>query len=264
MQPSPDVTIREPKLISSTHYCVVGDVTVDAAAAIAPGVVLQAASGSRIIIGSGVCIAAGVCIQSRAGILTIASGVSLGANVLVIGSGTIGINACVSPNSTIINPTVAANAILPPASLIGAEIGSENIGADNKSHEPVATSTAFSGNGGYQNGGYQNGSSSTFVEPGPVTAQPISIPDISDQSSAFVPPPLLNQPFSQPYNAGFQSVNNHNGNLTNGVQSGSSSSSLTANSNQKSNSPVYGKSQVTELIAALFPHRQSLNDSSSS
>ncbi|MEO0520606.1 MAG: hypothetical protein AAF171_25280, partial [Cyanobacteria bacterium P01_A01_bin.116] len=79
---------QEPTIISTTHYCVVGDVSVDASAAIAPGVVLQASPGSRIVIGKGVCLAGGVCLQSKSGVLTISSGVSLGANVLVVGNGT--------------------------------------------------------------------------------------------------------------------------------------------------------------------------------
>ncbi|MFK8185915.1 MAG: hypothetical protein AB8B99_21265 [Phormidesmis sp.] len=110
---------QAPKLVSDTHYCVVGDVSVDSTAAIAPGVVLQAASGSRIVIGKGVCLAAGVCIQSRKGVLTIAEGVSLGANVLVVGHGEVGLDACISAGSTLINPSVSSETVVPPDSLVG-------------------------------------------------------------------------------------------------------------------------------------------------
>ena len=261
MQPLTDVLQKEPTLISHTHYCVVGDVAIDDSSAIAPGVVLQAASGSRIVIGKGVCIAAGVCIQSRAGVLTLASGVSLGANVLVIGSGTIGENACISPGSTLINPTVEAEAILPPASLIGAS-------PTSSSYKNNSSATLNSSSNGYTYSHSSSGQSSsgqspssvpssaaqpetfknTFVEPDPIAAKPISIPDLSDQSSEFVPPPPINQPLNQPYNQ------------TNSVQSGQGSSSLAVHSS----SEVYGKSQVNQLIAALFPNRQSLNGNSSS
>lgn len=232
-----------------------GDVTIDESAAIAPGVVLQAASGSRIVVGKGVCLAAGVCVQSRSGVLTISAGVSLGASVLVVGKGTIGANACVSPGSTLINPSVAADAILPPDSLIGAQSGSaqrHGYSRPQPSPQPV----------GAQPETFKN----TFVEPGPIGPKPVSTPDLSDQTSTFVPPPPINQPFSQPFNQPFNQANgstgqSHNGSSANGVQSGNGSSSLTV---PNANNQVYGKSQVNELISALFPNRQSLNDNSSS
>ncbi len=271
MQPLNDVIQREPTLISSTHYCVVGDVTIDNSAAIAPGVVLQAASDSRIIIEKGVCIAAGVCIQSRSGILTLSTGVSLGANVLVIGNGTIGANACISPGSTVINPSVAAEAILPPASLIGANPNSASPNSVSSTFSNAGTSSTFSNStfsdskvnaaapqpqriNTHASTPQETTFKNTFVEPGPVTAKPIAIPDISDQSSTFVPPPSINQPFSNVGN------NSNNSNLTNSVQSGNGSSSLAVHSSN----PVSGKSQVTQLISALFPNRQSLNGNSSS
>ncbi len=236
-----------------------GDVTIDESAAIAPGVVLQAASGSRIVVGRGACLAAGVCVQSRAGVLTISAGVSLGASVLIVGKGTIGTNACVSPGSTLINPSVAADTILPPDTLIGAQPDSSQrhtYSQPQSSHQSVSTQPVSAQPETFKN---------TFVEPGPIEAKPVSIPDLSDQSSTFTPPPLLNQPFSQPVetNGSLNSTPNgtHNGFSTNGVQSGYGSSSLTAPS---SNHQVYGRSQVNELISALFPNRQSLNDNSSS
>lgn len=227
-----------------------GDVTIDESAAIAPGVVLQAASGSRIVIGKGVCLAAGVCVQSRAGVLTISAGVSLGASVLVVGKGTIGANVCVSAGSTLINPSVAANSILPPDTLIGAQADTAQRNGYSRpqpSPQPVSA----------QPEAFKN----TFVEPGPIGPKPVSIPDLSDQSSTFMPPPLLNQPFSQPVQTNGSVNGTHNGPSTNGVQSGYGSSSLTA---PAANHQVYGKSQVNELISALFPNRQPLNDNSSS
>lgn len=285
MQPVTHVTLREPTLVSSTHYCVMGDVAIDKTAAIAPGVVLQAAPGSRIVVGQGACLAAGVCVQSRAGVLTISAGVSLGASVLVIGKGTIGVNACVSPGSTLIDPSVAAKTILPPGMLIGdqkagspspAQSYSSDFSQSQKGSRVGSQANGYSsGPSTYQSSGPSNGYRSpqtstqpssqpdtfknTFVEPGPIEAKPISIPDLSDQSSEFVPPPLLNQPF----NSASASPPNQsqNGTSVNGVQSGYGSSSLTVH---PTNNQVYGKSQVTELISTLFPNRQPLNDNSSS
>ncbi len=235
-----------------------GDVTIDESAAIAPGVVLQAAPGSRIAIGKGACLAAGVCVQSRAGVLTISAGVSLGANVLVVGKGTVGANACVSPGTTLINPSIAADSILPPDTLIGAQSGSaQRNGYSSLQSNSQPNSQPNSQAVRTQPETFKN----TFVEPGPVGPKPISVPDLSDQSSTFVPPTLLNQPFNQPLPQANGSANGNHGSSTNGVQSGYGSSSLTA---PTSNHQVYGKSQVNELISALFPNRQPLNDNSSS
>ena len=188
--------------VSHTHYCVVGDVSVDASAAIAPGVVLQALPGSRIVVGQGVCLAGGVCVQSKSGLLTISSGATLGANVLVVGSGKIGANACVSPGSTVMNPQVADNTLLPPNTLLGAT--PEKSTAANGYASPKARSYSDSRNSFNPNSFNQNGTSqssvnqdlstqplpnNTFVEPGPIEAKPIQIPsiDVSTPLSTYDP-----------------------------------------------------------------------------
>ena len=158
--------------MSHTHYCVVGDVTVDDSAAIAPGVVLQALPGSRIVIGKGVCLAGGVCVQSKSGVLKIGSGVTLGANVLVVGSGSIGSNACISPGSTLMNPQIEDDGLLPPNTL---------------SSEPSTRSSQhFS-----QNGFSQNGFSPTRYDPSKNGVQLNQTYDSSNgnsNSSALTPP----------------------------------------------------------------------------
>jgi carbon dioxide concentrating mechanism protein CcmN len=164
--------------VNGTHYCVVGDVTIDATAAIAPGVVLQAPTGSRIVVGKSVCLAAGVCIQSRQGVLTIAAGASLGANVLVVGSGTVGTNACISAGSTLIDPAIAAESIVPPDSLINEQISTTPTNATATSTFVTPEPFNYGGSYGtpangvqsnYQNGqngqnGQANGSSSLSVQ----------------------------------------------------------------------------------------------------
>jgi carbon dioxide concentrating mechanism protein CcmN len=201
---------RAPSLVSGTHYCVVGDVTIDATAAIAPGVVLQAPSGSRIVVGKNACLAAGVCIQSRQGVLNIEAGVSLGANVLVIGHGTIGVNSCISAGSTLINPALTAETIVPPDSLVG--------------------------------------------------AQPVPVANYSTSTNGVQSSYLPNQPSSdrnrtQANSSGFsQNGFSQNGFSQNGSANGSSSLSV-----KPSNSPVYGRDQISELISTLFPHRQPLD-----
>jgi carbon dioxide concentrating mechanism protein CcmN len=96
-----------------------GEVTVHSSVAIAPGVLLQAEAGSRILIAASVCIGMGAVIHAYGGVLEIQEGVNLGAGVLILGSGVIGAHACVGTSSTVIESSVASQQILPPGSLVG-------------------------------------------------------------------------------------------------------------------------------------------------
>ncbi|MEL6881186.1 MAG: hypothetical protein AAFP09_11710 [Cyanobacteria bacterium J06607_10] len=252
---------REPKLVSHTHYCVMGDVTVDSTAAIAPGVVLQASPGSRIIISSGACLAGGVCIQSRNGILTIGSGVNLGANVLVIGNGTIGDCACVSPGCTVLNPQLDTNTVVPPGSMVGAESSPQksrststysaytSYSASVTVNQSVAPTTTSNNTAGSSENEFVN----TFVEPGPIGPKAIETPDLSDQNGQFVE--------SAPYQAGYGYQNNGvqlNGNHSAAQDNGQGPNRDTSNSSAlsvPSNDRVYGRDQVSQLLSTLFPHR---------
>ncbi len=225
---------RAPSLVNATHYCVVGDVTIDATAAIAPGVVLQAPSGSRIVVGKSVCLAAGVCLQSRQGILTIEAGASLGANVLVVGHGTVGTNACISAGSTLINPAVAAKSIVPPDSLIEA------------SSSPTPSQTAPSQTAPSQTAS-QTTPGNTFVMPEP----------FNYGGSYGNPANGVQSNYQNGQTQNGQTQNGQNQNGQNGTANGSSSLSR-----QTANGKVYGREQVSELISALFPHRQPLDSTS--
>ena len=253
MQLSNPYEYRAPHLVSQTHYCVMGDVTVADGVMIAPGVVLQAAAGSRIEIEAGACLAGGVCIQSRGGVLTIGAGANLGANVLVIGKGSVGAGACVSAGSTLMNPTVSADALLPPGSLVSAQPtvghaasqkGSSQKGGSQKiggftSGSYVANVSSFtvgyhatSSTQSHVTASSQNDTfANTFVEPPPVGPKAIATPSLSDQNGQYI------DPSAQP------SIH------SNSVQS--NSALATQNSNR-----VYGKDQINQLISTLFPNRQ--------
>lgn len=96
-----------------------GDVTIHPNAAIAPGVLLQAAPGSSIIIAAGVCIGMGAVLHSCDGILEIQEGASLGAGVLIVGAGIIGSSACIGSQCTLLNTSVEAKALVPSGSVLG-------------------------------------------------------------------------------------------------------------------------------------------------
>lgn len=114
-----------------------GDVTIDSNAAIAPGVLLQASAGSSIIIGAGVCIGMGAVLHACDGTLEIQAGASLGAGVLVVGTGTIGPNACIGSQSTLLNTSVEGQVLVPSGSVLGDR--SRQIQLNTEVASPVVT-----------------------------------------------------------------------------------------------------------------------------
>jgi carbon dioxide concentrating mechanism protein CcmN len=96
-----------------------GTVSIDPTAVVAPGVLLQAEANSRIVIGPGVCIGAGTIVQAAGGLLEIGAGACLGREVLVVGRGWIGANACIGAATTTIDPQIPAGAVVAPHSVVG-------------------------------------------------------------------------------------------------------------------------------------------------
>lgn len=109
--------------------------------AVAPGVLLGAAPGCRLVISSGVCLAADVVVQARHGDLVLEPGVSLGSGVLVVGHGVIGQHTCVGANSTVINPALGPSQVVAPGSLLG-----------DPSQAPTAQNPPSSKSSSYANG----------------------------------------------------------------------------------------------------------------
>lgn len=109
-----------PLPLSSNNYVYTeGEVSIDPSAAIASGVILRAATDSKIIIGAGVCIGIGSILTASQGILEVEAGASLGAGVLVVGKGKIGINCCIGALTTIWNASIEPWQAVAPGSLIG-------------------------------------------------------------------------------------------------------------------------------------------------
>lgn len=105
--------------VELSQYYVSGDVTVDKSAAIAPGAILHADPGSRIIVAAGACIGMGAILHARDGTLAVEVGAILGAGVLIVGKAKIGANACVGATTTILDSDVAAQQVVSPGSLVG-------------------------------------------------------------------------------------------------------------------------------------------------
>jgi len=136
---------------SSTNGHVQGNVDLAPGVAIAPGVLLGAAPGCRLVISSGVCLAADVVVQARHGDLVLEPGVSLGSGVLVVGHGSIGQHTCIGANSTVINPALGASQVVAPGSLVGDPSQSQNQVQSQASTPQSAPSS--------QTSSYANGSS---------------------------------------------------------------------------------------------------------
>lgn len=102
----------------ATECQIQGDVVVASDVVIAPGVLLHAEPGSRIVVGAGVCFGMGVLLHARGGTIVVEAGATLGAGVLMVGQGTIGAQACVGASTTVFDQSVPAGAIIAPGSVV--------------------------------------------------------------------------------------------------------------------------------------------------
>ena len=220
MEPSPL------HFVSQTHYYRGGDVVVDASAAIAPGVVLRAAPNASIRVGPGVCVGAGVVIQAKQGCVYVETGVSLGTGVLIVGHGYVGKDACVGPSSTLINPAIAPNTIIPSCSLIETQI-SQPAHANQSQTVSFQTPNFQAKNNPVPSMPMPPRTSPT-VQPQAVSPKAVQVPEV-DEPAAPVPDAAV-----------------------------SNASAMTPPHNH-----VYGREHLNNLLSALFPHRQSLDNGDS-
>lgn len=218
--PSPDA-------IYSSHIYISGDVVIHPSAAIAPGVLLQADPGCRLMLAAGVCVGQGAVLHACQGSLTIESGTTLGRGVLIVGQGQIGADVCIGAFTTVWNCSVAAGEILPPNSLIG-ETGPaprepppvpDPWTAEPAAFNPPDFKASFvggfsSGFSGPRNSSNGNGSTPSPAQPAPVQpapAQPAPAQPAPVHSSTPIPKPPTQ---------------------------------------------VYGQAYVERIMIAMFPHRQ--------
>ncbi|MBD2666599.1 transferase [Richelia sinica] len=225
-----------------------GEVNIHPSAVLAPGVILQAAANSRIIIGAGVCIGMGSILQVNEGTLEIEAGANLGAGFLMVGQGKIGASACIGAATTVFNCSVAPGQVVPPGSILGdvsrqmgeAEPQSPSPSTSTSTNTPEATTeeTVVS----------STQISAAFVElKHQSTTNSISVPSPPTPKSQSPPPeetpladasPSPESPEPEPSAADTQSPNSF------GTQ-------------------IYGQGSIQRLLTTLFPHRQALNDQGS-
>ncbi|MBN3899939.1 MAG: transferase [Nostoc sp. NOS(2021)] len=239
-----------------------GEVTIHPSAVLAPGVILQAAVNSKIIIGPGVCIGMGAILQVHEGTLEVEVGANLGAGFLMVGKGKIGANACIGSATTVFNYSVEPGQVIPPGSILGDT--SRQI-AQTKQLEaspsnPASTSMPPPKEEENSSGGVKekvisstNFSASAFVD----FKQNKSIsyfksPATPESQSPPVEEPTNDHADSSLGSAAQPSTEHH-----------SDPSQPVAESPNGFGTQIYGQGSISRLLTTLFPHRQSLSDPNS-
>ena len=105
--------------ISTSEIYISGDVKIDDSAVVAPGVILQAAPQSRIIIAAGACIGMGAILKAYQGTIEVRENAVLGAGVLIIGKSQIGAKVCIGTSTTIYNTSIEPMTVIPAGTVIG-------------------------------------------------------------------------------------------------------------------------------------------------
>ncbi|MBD2440747.1 transferase [Nostoc sp. FACHB-110] len=226
-----------------------GEVIIHPSAVLAPGVILQAATNSKIIIGPGVCIGMGSILQANAGTLEVGAGANLGAGFLMVGAGKIGTNACIGAATTVFNCSVEPGAVVPPSSVLGDT--SRQI-SPSQPQEPPTNNAAVPNTQEQQPEGNNlegskekvislsstNLSAAAFWE---LKHQSVSIPQPSPTPSAQPPPTEQDKT----------------------AANSSDVSSANPESSEIFGTQIYGQGSIQRLLTTLFPHRQSLNNPNS-
>ncbi|MEH1938703.1 MAG: transferase [Nostoc sp.] len=238
-----------------------GEVTIHPSAVLAPGVILQAAANSKIIIGPGVCIGMGSILQVHEGTLEVETGANLGAGFLMVGKGKIGANACIGSATTVFNYSVEPGQVVPPGSILGdtsRQIAQTNQ-LESSTNNPASPNTPppkeeENGSGGVKEKviSSTNFSASAFVD------------FKQNKSISYFKSPATPESQSPPVE---EPTNDTNSTLEEAAQpSTEHSSDLSQPTTESPNgfgTQIYGQGSISRLLTTLFPHRQSLSDPNS-
>lgn len=219
-----------------------GEVKIHPSAVIAPGVIIQAATGSKIVIGAGVCIGMGSVIQLDAGTLEIEAGANLGAGFLMVGEGKIGANACIGAATTVFRCSVAPNALVAPGSILG-DNSRDIVGATIVEDTPMLQDSTVATNNS------------------PQLTQASDIEDVWGLANPATATPQTNNGSTPPEPQPQTEENPPSGsqNQSPSYTSQTPSTSQSTESTDKFGTNIYGQTSVQRLLVTLFPHRQSLN-----
>jgi carbon dioxide concentrating mechanism protein CcmN len=225
------VTMSVPplRLRDSFDSYIGGEVVIHPSAVIAPGVILQAAPNSKIIIGSGVCIGMGSILQVHEGTLEVEAGASLGSGFLMIGQGKIGANACIGAATTVFNCSVDSGQVVAAGSVIGDSSRRMTVSAEliGDTKEPQLSASHPS-------------SSSTELEPGKKEQEEKKT---GGQEKASSPDSLSEQPHQREPPSSAES-------------STSTTEETSTNSSTTIGTFIYGQENIQRLMVTLFPHKK--------
>ncbi|MEM8721379.1 MAG: carbon dioxide concentrating mechanism protein [Cyanobacteria bacterium P01_G01_bin.39] len=220
------IYLPPPQPILNKEIRISGDVEIHPTASLAPGVILQAAPDSRIVVGADVCIGMGVIINACQGDVEIGDGAILGTGVLVIGHSEIGNNSCIGTSTTIFRENIAAMAVIEPGSIIGDASRPAPKQAEQVNHQDSDSprSTSF-------NKSKINSNGNGFVhnpEPPKETKPKQTKSKVTPQNNSFVnnsgATPQIKTVVEQPIT--------------------------------KPKTPVVGQVYINELLITLFPHKK--------
>ncbi|BAZ67288.1 MAG: transferase [Pelatocladus maniniholoensis HA4357-MV3] len=231
-----------------------GEVIIHPTAVIAPGVILQAAPSSKIVIGSGVCIGMGSILKVHEGTLEVETGANLGAGFLMIGSGKIGANACIGSATTVFNCSVEPGQVVVPGSVLGDNSRhlSDSFAVTEKIQQPQLSTTnpaSSPENMDVQEPEDLWNEEDTGTQKQNETGN-FSASSTGDSTPASKPTPPHPQPST--------SSATQNSQLDNQV-----TQDPTTESENHIGTHIYGQGSIQQLLITLFPHRQSLNKPSS-
>ncbi|MBD2385546.1 transferase [Cylindrospermum sp. FACHB-282] len=230
-----------------------GEVTIHESAVLAPGVILQAAVNSKIIIGPGVCIGMGTILQVHEGILEVEAGANLGAGFLMVGKGKIGTNACIGSATTVFHCSVEPGQVVPPGSILG-----DTSRQISETEQPEASATS---------------PTSTSTEKPEENAQVISSNNLS--ASAFMElkyqstfmskssptPGSQSPPKGEDTKVADSTLEEDAQKAATEVETQESEPKQPdAESPNIFGAQIYGQSSIQRLLSTLLPHRQSLSN----
>ncbi|MGD1912230.1 MAG: transferase [Rivularia sp. (in: cyanobacteria)] len=241
-----------------------GEVIVHASAVIAPGVIMQAAPNSKIIIGSGVCIGMGSILQVDAGTLEIESGANLGAGFLMVGAGKIGANACIGSVTTVFRSSVKPAQVVPAGSVIGdtSRSFSEPSTEEMNGTQPAPVSpVAPEADSVEETESVEEAQSEIFSNNAPTSGTYIT-PPVTPSPRPYVSPSPISY-FTPIKDSNEETVSSEESpvkpiNTEESTAESPTEESFGANSNGVGNH-IYGRTNIKSLLITLFPHRQSLN-----
>ncbi len=250
-----------------------GEVIIHASAVIAPGVIMQAAPDSKIIIGSGVCIGMGSILQVDTGILEIESGANLGAGFLMVGAGKIGTNACIGSATTVFRSSIKPGEVVPAGSVIGdtsrtfsEPSHSETNGFVKQPELPVTEQVKEAAE--TQEAHEPEEAESEILSDASDASDDSNASNVSEPSIYSTPPVTPSpRPYVSPSPVSYFSLTKNS--IQEAVSSSESAEESTnteesteqpevGNSNGMGNN-IYGRSSIKSLLVTLFPHRQSLD-----